>query len=418
MPVLLLKLHSGKTREFPVGDRVQLGRGSDCDVRIHDDRASRRHAEIWHEADGYFIRDLGSRNGTRVNRRLVERARLAFGDEIRLGRTRLIFSEHAPSQLIGASVGGYRVLEELGSGGMGIVYLAAQDAVDRVVALKVLHPRLADDRKFVERFLREARAAAALNHVNIVHVYEAGRTDQTYFYAMEYIEGPTVAEELHRGRPIHVDRAIKIAMDIAAALGYAHKQGVVHRDVKPENIMLAPDGTAKLADLGLAKAIESKPRDVPSPPGSRARVWGTPAYIAPEVAIGHDADPRSDLYSLGAALFHMLTGRVPFVGATPTEMLTDHVHAPLPDLQTLAPQVPRMVSPVVEKLMAKNPERRYQSAEELIADLSVLRESVRQVAAAEETRYATPLFPQEPAPPSARGTLLERLRKWLGRPPE
>jgi len=280
----------------------------------------------------------------------------------------------------------------------------------------VLHPRLAADETFAERFMREARAAGVLNHINLVHVHDAGQSDDLSFYVMEYVDGPTAAEELLARGPIPPRRAVGVAVHIAAALGYIHRQGFIHRDVKPENIMLACDGTAKLADLGLARPLEAHVSDVEPGPDGRPRVWGTPSYMPPEVALGREADARSDLYSLGASLFHMLSGSVPFTGADSVDVLKKHIRAPLPPLQEIAPNVPITINPVVERLMAKNRKRRYQSAEELIADLSVVREAIRRAASTEETRHTTPDPSASKGDAASRGSAARLVAKWLSRP--
>ena len=378
MPVLLLKTGDQPPREIAVTDGLVIGRGASCDLPLDDERVSRRHATIHREGSDYFLKDLGSRNGTRLNGEPVAFAHLAFGDEIGIGRARLLFAERAPGELVGTVLGGYEVLQQIGAGGMGVVYRARQVTLDRLVAVKVLHPRLAADAAFVERFLREARAAGALNHVHLVHVHDAQQAGSTCFYVMEFVDGPTVAERLRTRGPIPPRQAVAIALHIASALGYVHREGLVHRDIKPENLMLAAGGTAKLADLGLARPIDAAGSDVRRGPDGKCRVWGTPAYMPPEVASGHEADPRSDLYSFGATLFHMLSGRVPFLAATTAEVLAAHVHTPLPNLQEFAPTVPMFINPIIERLMAKRPERRYQTADELLPDLAVLRETLRQ----------------------------------------
>lgn len=414
MPFLLLKAPDGRLSETEVGDCLLVGRGAACGLRIEDDLASRQHAQIDRAGDQYILRDLGSRNGTRLNGASVGSAPLAFGDEIAIGHIRLLFVEQAPSALVGSDVAGYRVLEQIGSGGMGIVYRAHQLTLDRVVALKVLHPRLIAQPKFITRFLREARAAGALNHVNLVHVHDVGQWRDTYYYAMEYVDGHTVFEELRRHGAFLPSRAIAITLQVATALAHAHARGILHRDVKPENIMLANDGTAKLADLGLATSAQLEDPNRERGPDGRIRVWGSPSYMAPEVATGRAADPRSDLYSLGATLFHMLAGRAPFHGGTASEILKKHVAEPLPDLHHLAPHpIPQDIIPIIERLMAKRPERRYPTADELIADLTVVRQVIRQAAGEHGTRHVS----SGPDQPQGPGPLRRLLDRWFGTKP-
>ena len=413
MAVLILKTADGKTVETPVGDSAVLGRASSCDLQVPDERASRRHARVYRQRSDYFVKDLGSKNGTRLNGRHVTFARLLFGDEIGIGHVRILFAEHSPSVLVGTTIAGYEVVEQLASGGMGVVYRARQLTLDRVVALKVLHPRLVADPKFVERFEREARAAGALNHVNIVHVHDAGQAEGTWYYAMEYVDGPTAAEELRARGAMPAERVVDIIAQVAQALAFAHQQGIIHRDVKPENIMLASDSVAKLADFGLARSVETDAPDVERGADGKLRVWGTPSYMAPEVALGKEADPRSDLYSLGAAMFHMLTGRVPFTGATAADVLNKHVSARVPDLQTYNPNVARELNPLVERLMAKTRDRRYQTAQEFLADLHVVREVLRQATSVEETRFVTPARAAQPVDAEAQSSFFGRLAKWL-----
>ncbi len=412
MPVLIAKTADGRTLEASVEDVVVLGRGTGCQLQVPDERASRRHCRVYRQGSDYFLRDLGSKNGTRLNGRAVTFARLMFGDAIGVGRATVLFTEHSPAELVGSRIAGYEVLEQVASGGMGVVYRARQVSMDRIVALKVLHPRLTSDRRFVERFEREARAAGALNHLNIVHVQDAGHAEGTYYYAMEYVDGLTAAQELRARGAMPPERVVEIARQVAAALGFAHEQGIIHRDVKPENIMLAADGTAKLADLGLATFLDTDAPRVERGADGKLRVWGTPSYMAPEVAQGREPDARSDLYSLGAAMFHMLTGRVPFTGATATEVLTKHIGAPMPEMQSYHPDVPRALNPIVERLMAKDRARRYQTAAELVADINVVLEMLRQSTSAEETRFVTPVRPAEP---TGATSIFYRLTDWLRR---
>jgi serine/threonine protein kinase len=252
--------------------------------------------------------------------------------------------------LTGQTLGQYRILEELGRGGMAVVYKAYQPALDRCVAIKVLPRELTFDREFVERFLREAKAAARLNHPNIVTIHDVGRAEGAHFIVMEYVDGPSLAELLQRREGLPSQRASRVVSDVARALDYAHQRGFVHRDVKPGNILLSADGTAKLVDFGIVKAAE----------GTRltqtGTLLGTPAYMSPEQAKGAAIGQGTDIYSLGVVTYEMLSGRVPFTGPT-VAVLHAHVYDP-PDLGVL----PGGVQHVVGKALAKDPGARYGSA--------------------------------------------------------
>jgi Tol biopolymer transport system component/serine/threonine protein kinase len=255
------------------------------------------------------------------------------------------------SHLIGETLGQYHILEELGRGGMAVVYKAYQPALERYVAVKVLPRELTFDDEFVERFLREARAAARLNHSNIVTIHDVGQVDGTYFIVMEYLDGASLTGLLNRQAPLTPQRATQIVSQVALALDYAHQQGFVHRDIKPGNILLDAQGVPKLTDFGIVKAAE----------GTRltqtGTLLGTPEYMSPEQARGLGVERRTDIYSLGVVAYEMLSGRVPFSGDT---MAVLHAHAyEQPDLSVL----PRGVQDVVGKALAKDPRRRYGSGE-------------------------------------------------------
>ena len=247
-------------------------------------------------------------------------------------------------------LGQYRLLEEIGRGGMAVVYKAYQPTLDRYVAIKVLPHQFTFDREFVERFLREARAAARLNHPHIVTIHDVGEANGTYFIVMEYLEGPSLADLLRQQGALPPQQAAQIVAQVASALDYAHGQGFVHRDVKPSNVLLGAGGMAKLTDFGIVRAAE----------GTRltqtGTLLGTPEYMSPEHIRGRGVDARSDIYSLGVVAYEMLTGRVPFSGDT-MAVLHAHVYEP-PDLSVL----PAGIGPVVERALAKEPEERFESA--------------------------------------------------------
>ena len=288
--------------------------------------------------------------------------------------------------------GRYELHRRLGRGGMAEVFLARDQLLDRPVAVKVLFPEFATDPAFVERFRREATAAANLSHPNIVGVYDWGEADSTYFIVMEYVDGRTLSEILRDEGPLHPDRVADIGADVAAALGFAHRNGVVHRDVKPGNVIVTGAGLVKVADFGIARAITASTEDNLTQVGT---VMGTAAYFSPEQARGEPVDPRSDLYSLGCVLYELVLGRPPFAGETPVAIAYQQVHeSPTPPRQ-VDTRVPAALEAIILKCLAKNPVNRYPAAEDLRADLRRYREGNRILAE-----------PVMPAPaPGATGVL-------------
>jgi serine/threonine-protein kinase len=259
--------------------------------------------------------------------------------------------------------GRYQIVRHLARGGMAEVYLARDLLLDRPVALKVLFPEFATDRSFVERFRREARSAANLNHPNIVSIYDWGEEDGTYFIVMEYVDGLTLRDLVHRQGPLMANRAAEIGADIAGALQFAHVGGVIHRDVKPGNVLITTS-QVKVTDFGIARAGD--PAESLTQAGA---VMGTATYFSPEQAQGHVVDPRTDVYSLGVVLYEMVAGRPPFTGDNPVSIAYQHVREePVPPSQ-YNPDVPPRFEAIVAKAMAKNRANRYSSAEDLRSDL-------------------------------------------------
>ena len=260
----------------------------------------------------------------------------------------------------------YEIFRRLARGGMAEVLLARDRVLDRPVAVKELVPEFATDPNFVERFRREAQAAASLTHANVVGVYDWGSQDGTYFIVMEYVDGPSLSQVIRSDGPLHPRRAAEIAAEVADGLGFAHARGVVHRDIKPGNVLLTKSGQAKVTDFGIARALSSPAEDL-TQAGS---VMGTATYFSPEQAQGLSVDGRSDLYSLGVVLYEMLTGRPPFTGETPLAISYRHVQdAPEPP-STHISGLPRGLEAIIMKLLAKKPDDRYASAQDLRLDLN------------------------------------------------
>lgn len=260
----------------------------------------------------------------------------------------------------------YEIHRRLARGGMAQVYLARDRSLDRPVAVKELVPEFAADPSFVERFRREAQAAANLSHPNVVGVYDWGAQDGTYFIVMEYVDGPSLSRVLRADGPFHPRRAAEIATEVAAGLGFAHSRGVVHRDVKPGNVLLTRSGQAKVTDFGIARALSSPDEDL-TQAGS---VMGTATYFSPEQAQGLAVDPRSDLYSLGVVLYELVTGRPPFTGDTPLAIAYKHVQDEPAPPSSLISGLPASLEAIIMKLMSKRPDDRYSTAEDLRADLN------------------------------------------------
>jgi len=262
------------------------------------------------------------------------------------------------------TIGRYEIVSELGRGGMGVVYKAWEDSLQRFVAIKMLGDQLTHDEIVVQRFLREAKAVADLNHPNIVQVFTVDTHEGRPYFAMEYVEGESLTELIQTAKRVDPKRAVKLLKETAAGLAAAHAKGVVHRDIKPDNIMLTKHGGVKVVDFGVAKID-----DPDSKLTATGMAVGTPNYISPEVCLGKDVDARSDLFSLGIVFYEMLAGESPFQADSPIAMMTAVVNSEVPDITTLNSAVDEDVRLILGQMLQKNPAKRYQGCQQLVEDL-------------------------------------------------
>jgi serine/threonine protein kinase len=290
--------------------------------------------------------------------------------------------------MVGRFLGQYELMALIGKGGMARVYKSIQPALERPVAVKLLHPTVAADEEFLTRFQREAKAAASLRHPHIVQIFDFGHQEELYYMVMELIDGPTLRDELQRLKALDetlpFGEVQRIIGEVSEALDYAHDRGIIHRDVKPANILLAPEGQAVLSDFGLAFMIEGPRQTITG-------FVGTPEYMSPEQGQGLSVDGRTDVYSLGVVLYEMLTGRVPFTSKTPVGIVMKHISEPLPPPRSINPDIPEVVEQVLLKAMAKDPRDRYSRAGELSHALT----EAFEVAAVAEAPTAISFIPEE-----------------------
>ena len=351
----------GWCREFPAGQAVRIGRAPETGWDVGWDRQiSRDHAELLFEDGRLTVRQFdAARNPIHFDGQPAQACSLDFGESFRIGQTVFRLVEQPPDQDASGSaspagpghphrIGGYLISRLLGTGGMGSVYLARHATAGREVALKVLGDEMSINPDMVRRFQLEGECALDLKHANLVEVYETGNAEGTHYIAQEYIS---------------------IIRQVAGALDYLHQGNIIHRDIKPSNLLVSREGIPRLADMGVARSTTSD-----SDSGRITQVGtliGTVDYIAPEQADdSHSADARSDIYSLGCTWYEMLTGSPPFPDGTLTDKITAHATQPPPDPRELNPDVPEAMVAVLDRMMAKSPDRRYQSIADLLDDIA------------------------------------------------
>ncbi len=345
-------------------DRTQptsIGSGADCALRLQQPGIAAQHAVVKAlREDGYGIKAIAA--GVRVNGAEVEAAPLKDGDTIEIGATRLLYGLRQKAAAKGPQIKGFHILRELGRGGMGMVYLAEQTSLNRQVALKVLDTRRTSDPQFVAKFVAEARAAAKLSHANVVHVFDVDQDAGTYYYTMELMHHGSLETWLKKNGKMPVERALQVIADAASGLAFAESLRIVHRDIKPDNLMLDQHGTVKIADLGLA-FTEEDPEE---------QAAGTPHFMAPEQVLRKTIDHRTDLYALGCTFYRLITGRTPFKGQAVKDILRAQVKDEAEPAHKAEPGVPQEVSAIIQKLMQKEPANRFQSANELLDAVNTL----------------------------------------------
>ena len=402
---------AGKVFDLPLDGVIRAGSAPACQIRIP--RPGVLEAHCWFKCQGgrvaVFVKDPQARitvNGAQVQKKLLEP-----GDTIQVADAILEFEAAEKDPLVGKSLAGYRIEERLGLGAMGTVYKATQLSLERCVALKILSPELTKDREFVTEFLSEARAAAKLNHPHVVQVYDAGAVsvaslglDDTayasvsngggeegegpslYFFSMEFLPGGTVSRLLEKEGKLPLERALQIGRDTARALVWAEEHGIVHRDIKPDNLLFAADGAAKVADLGIAADLygvkgatdgEKRPRGV-----------GSPRYMAPEQALGGTIDHRADIYALGSTLYRLISGRPPFEGKTAAEIIKAKTTTDAPPLDAVAPDVPPAVATLVNRMIARDPDARPATCVEVLSEIEDGLQFVRSGGADDEAEAA------------------------------
>ena len=271
---------------------------------------------------------------------------------------------------VGQQLGNYKIVKELGKGGMGMVYKAHQVSLNREVALKVLPKHLSEDEDFIKRFHREAESAAKLNHPNIVQIYDIGEEEGIHYFAMEYVDGKDISQLVKEKGKLPICEIAEIGIQTTKALCASHNAQIVHRDIKPGNIMVTAKGNVKVTDFGLARATTTTTQLT-----TAGMIVGTPTYMSPEQAEGKQVDIRSDIYSLGVVMYELLTGASPFRAETPTALMYKHIHEKPKSLTAVSPDIPPQLERIILKTLAKKKEDRYENPRALLDNLEEFKKS-------------------------------------------
>lgn len=354
--------NTGLSLAFDEEAYYTLGRAPENNLVLNDDMVSREHCRLRVKAGRIYIQDLESHNGTLVNyRNLTKVVELREDDLLQIGETEMIVSNKEIDPLIGREIHDYIFKERLGRGGGGTVYLAKQTNLDRDVAIKVLDPRLALEQKYRDNFVKEARRAANLNHHRLIGVFDIVEEEDLVFFSMEYMNEGSLGEIAKKEKKLDIDMVFEYMKQATEGLMYLHEGNLLHRDIKPDNLMLDKEFSLKLGDFGTA--IEGTATN-------EGNIMGSPSFMSPEQIQGKVCDGRSDLYSLGCTAFRLLSGMPPFFGKTVKEILQAHIKEPAPTFETSVPELPAQLAEVYNKLLCKNPEDRFGSAAEFLEVLN------------------------------------------------
>jgi serine/threonine protein kinase len=344
-------------RRLPAEGVLRLGSGADCEVQLTGNDIAPVHGRLTCSPEAVTFDVEDGATEVALGDLRVRQATMEDGAALTIGEARVLLGRCDGGALEGSLLGGYLIEKHLGDGSMGSVYRARQLSLHRTVALKILLAEFTRDREFVKGFLREARAVAQLDHTNVVQIFDALQHGDTFFFSMELVGGGSLSGLLSQQGIFPIDQALGVALDVLRALAWAETRGIVHRDIKPDNILLTEEGVAKICDLGIA-LVPGSESDMPQ---ATIRRGGSARYMSPEQALGRDVDHRSDVYSVGCTLYRTLAGRAPFEGQTVREILQAKLQGQAAPLEFLAPRTPRPVAQVVGRMLARDPAERYPS---------------------------------------------------------